>query len=133
MKKNRWQILLVTAIIVILAGLVVALLIFIKNQPEPIRGVVPMVTVAAMEPDSSIWGQNFPNQYSTMLLTAQNNQRTMYGGSENFSKLAEDPRLLTLFAGYPFSKGYDEDRGHENALEDVRNTPRVNETTAGTG
>ena len=132
MKTNRWQAVLVTAIIVILAGLVIALLIFIKNQPEPIRGVVPMVTVAEMEPDSSIWGQNFPNQYSTMLLTAQNNQRTMYGGSENFSKLAEDPRLLTLFAGYPFSKGYDEDRGHENALEDVRHSPRVNETTAGT-
>ncbi|HOW91654.1 MAG TPA: ammonia-forming cytochrome c nitrite reductase subunit c552 [Anaerolineaceae bacterium] len=132
MKKNRWPIIIVTGLIVVLAGAVIALLVFIKNQPEPVRGVVPMITVADMEPDSSIWGQNFPNQYTTMLQTKYNNERTPYGGSENFSKLEADPRLVTLFAGYPFSKGYDEDRGHEYALEDVKSSVRISNATTGT-
>jgi nitrite reductase (cytochrome c-552) len=46
--------------------------------------------------------------------------------------LEADARLLTLFAGYPFSKEYNEERGHENALIDVESTLRVNEKTAGT-
>ena len=132
MKKNRWPVIIVTGIIVVLAAAVVALLLFIQNQPEPIRGVVPMVTVADMEPDSSIWGQNFPNQYTTMLMTSNNNERTPYGGSLNFSKLEVDPRLVTLFAGYPFSKDYDEDRGHEHALEDVNASLRISDKTTGT-
>ena len=81
-----------------------------------------------MEPDSAKWGINFPNQYSTLLKTETNNTRTTYGGSEPFSKLEDDPRLVTLFAGYPFSKDYNEERGHLNSLTDVRATKRVNET-----
>jgi nitrite reductase (cytochrome c-552) len=85
-----------------------------------------------MEPDSSIWGTNFPNQYSSLLQTYDNNTRTTYGGSEDFSKLEADPRLLTLFAGYPFSIEYNEERGHLRSLEDVQSIARVNETTHAT-
>jgi nitrite reductase (cytochrome c-552) len=35
-----------------------------------------------MEPTAEIWGQNFPNQFSTLLKTEVNQQRTAYGGSE---------------------------------------------------
>ncbi len=132
MKTSKLPVIVVTAIIILLSAAVIALLIFIKNQPEPIRGVVPMVTVEAYEPDSAIWGQNFPNQYTTMLQTKDNELGTVYGGSYPFSKLEADPRLLILFAGYPFSKEYNEERGHENALMDVRSTKRVNDKTAGT-
>jgi len=51
---------------------------------------------------------------------------TTYGGSSQFSWLERDPRQVILFAGYPFSKDYNDDRGHANALEDVRNTERLN-------
>ncbi len=132
MKKNKLPAIIITAIIVLLSGAVIALLIFIKNQPEPIRGIQPMVTVQKFEPDSSIWGLNFPNQYTTMLQTKDNEERTVYGGSFPYSKLEADPRLLTLFAGYAFSKEYNEDRGHENALIDVESSKRVNDKTAGT-
>ena len=67
-----------------------------------------------------------------MLMTKDNTTATAFGGSEPYSKLEKDPRLVTLFAGYPFSKDYDEERGHMNALDDVRTTERVNETTAAT-
>jgi nitrite reductase (cytochrome c-552) len=75
---------------------------------------------------------NFPNQYTTLQKTKTNQERTAYGGSLPYSKLEQDPRLVTLFAGYGFSKDYNEERGHLNSLDDVRATKRVNETTPGT-
>jgi len=124
--------LILTVIIVILAAALIFMLVGYKNQPPQSRGTTPLIEIESMEPDSSQWGINFPNQYSTLQMTESNNTRTAFGGSEPFSKLEADPRLVTLFAGYPFSKDYNEERGHLNSLTDVRATKRVNETTAGT-
>lgn len=123
---------ILTGIVVVLALAIVGILIFMKNQPPETRGIKPLVEIEEMEPDSSKWGVNFPNQYSTLLLTKDNNNRTTFGGSEPYSKLEQDPRLVQLFAGYSFSKDYNEERGHMNSLTDVRATKRVNETTPGT-
>lgn len=124
--------LVLTGIIVILAVALIGTLIFVSNQPKPDRGIEPIVQIEEMEPDSSKWGVNFPNQYSTLQKTESNNTRTTFGGSEKFSKLEQDPRLLDLFAGYGFSLEYNEDRGHLNSLTDVRAIKRVNEKTPGT-
>jgi nitrite reductase (cytochrome c-552) len=123
---------IISAIIVILAVALVGTLLYVKNQATPTRGVAPIVEIAPMDPNSANWGINFPNEYSTLLKTETNNTRTAFGGSEPYSKLENDPRLVELFAGYPFSKDYNEERGHMNSLTDVRATKRVNEKTAGT-
>lgn len=39
--------------------------------------------------------------------------------------LAEDPRLVILWAGYPFSRDYNKPRGHAYAVTDVRETLRT--------
>ena len=131
MKRSNIMIILI-GIIVVLAVSLVVVLVYLNNQPPATRGIAPITQVEEMEPDSSKWGVNFPNQYSTFNLTETNNTRTTYGGSEPYSKLEEDPRLVILFGGYPFSKDYNEDRGHLNSLTDVEATQRVNEKTAGT-
>jgi len=131
--KKPWVLpAILSGIIIILAAAVVGLLVFMKNQPLQKRGVAPLVDIRAMEPDSSQWGLNFPNQYSTLLKTETNDVRTAFGGSEPYSKLESDPRLVKLFAGYGFSIEYNEDRGHLNALADVRAIKRVNEKTPAT-
>ena len=130
--KRSYAPIIVTAIIVILAGSLIGILLYLRGQTPDTRGVAPIVEISPMEPDSSKWGINFPNQYATLLKTETNNTRTTYGGSEPFSHLENDPRLLTLFAGYSFSKEYNDDRGHWNSLTDVRAIARVNETTTGT-
>ena len=127
--KTAW---LLTGIIVILAVALIGVLLFLKNQPQPTRGVPPIKEIAPLDPNSANWGVNFPNQYSSLQKTETNNVRTTFGGSDPYSKLEEDPRLVELFAGYGFSKDYNEERGHLNALTDVRATKRVNETTPGT-
>lgn len=132
MKKIKILPIALSVVIVILAAAVVLLLIFMKNQPVETRGVPAIINIAAMEPDSSKWGVNFANQYSTLLKTKTNNTATVYGGSDPIQKLDVDPRLKLLFAGYPFSKDYREDRGHMNSVTDVRATLRINEKTPGT-
>ncbi|MBI4926389.1 MAG: ammonia-forming cytochrome c nitrite reductase subunit c552 [Anaerolineae bacterium] len=132
MKKLTGTTLILTGIIVVMAVLLVAMLFFLRNQPTAKRGVDPIVQVKQMEADSAVWGQNFPNQYTTLMQTETNATRTTYGGSVPFEKTEEDPMLLTIFAGNAFSTGYGEDRGHMNALEDVRNTPRLSDKTPGT-
>ncbi|MFN3307957.1 MAG: ammonia-forming cytochrome c nitrite reductase subunit c552 [Anaerolineales bacterium] len=131
MKKSPLVFILLGTTLV-LAGALIGVLIYMRNQPSPQRGIQPLVEIAQYEPDSAKWGLNFPNQYSTFLLTKENKAKTAFGGSEPYSKLESDPRLVTLFAGMPFSIDYNEERGHMNSLTDVRKTKRVNEKTPGT-
>jgi nitrite reductase (cytochrome c-552) len=131
MKKFIPYIILIV-IILALAGSLIGVMLYINSQPAAYRGVTPLTEVAPIEPDSAKWGVNFPNQYSSFLKTETNNTRTTYGGSVPYSKLEADPRLLTLFAGMAFSKEYNEDRGHGNALKDVEAIDRINEKSPAT-
>jgi nitrite reductase (cytochrome c-552) len=131
MKKYLGTIILV-GIILILAVVLVLVLIFMKNQPPQPRAVTPLTEIQPMEPDSSLWGTNFPNQYDSWLLTEDNKTDTEYGGSSGFSHLLRDPRQVLLFKGYAFSKEYNDDRGHGNALRDVNEIKRVDATTHAT-
>jgi nitrite reductase (cytochrome c-552) len=125
---KKYTNLILVGIIVVLAAVLTGTLIFLKNQPPQQRSTLPLVEIKPMEPDSAQWGINFPNQYDTLMKTKTNNIATTYGGSSKFSHLTEDPRQVLLFAGYPFSKEYNDDRGHANALVDVQNTKRLNLT-----
>ena len=123
---KRYTTLILAGIIVALAATLVGVLTFMRNQPPQERATQPLVEIAPMEPDSSKWGINFPNQWATLQKTETNNIDTTYGGSSQFSWLERDPRQPILFAGYPFSKDYNDDRGHMNSLVDVRATGRLN-------
>ena len=117
---KKYTIVILAGIIILLSAVLVGVLVFMKNQPPQERAIQTIVPIVQMEPDSSKWGINFPNQWSTLQKTETNNIKTTYGGSDKFSHLEEDPRQVILFAGYPFSKEYNEERGHMNSLTDVR-------------
>jgi len=123
---KKYMTLILAGIVVLLAAVLIGVLVYMNNQPPEQRAFQPLVEIKAMEPDSSKWGVNFPNQWNSLQKTATNNIDTTYGGSSKFSWLERDPRQVILFAGYPFSKDYNDDRGHMNALEDVRATKRLN-------
>jgi nitrite reductase (cytochrome c-552) len=130
---KKYTTIILVGIILVLAAMLAGVLIYLKNQPPQERAVIqPLTTVQPMEADSSLWGLNYPNEYSSLLITANNNTTTIYGGSAQKSYLREDPRLVILFAGYPFSKEYNQPRGHQNALIDIRATQRVTATTHAT-
>jgi nitrite reductase (cytochrome c-552) len=123
---KKYTTFILAGLVIILAAVLIGVLAYVKNQPAEQRATQPLVQIANLEPDSSKWGVNFPNQYDSFLKTKTNNIDTTYGGSSKFSWLERDPRQVILFAGYPFSKDYNDDRGHMNALDDVRETKRLN-------
>jgi len=129
---KRYTTTILVGIILVLAAVLVGVLIFMRSQPSQPRAFQPLVEIADKEPDSSQWGLNFPNQYASLLKTKENKIDTTYGGSSKFSHLEKDPRQVILFGGYSFSKEYNDDRGHEWALNDVREIKRVDEKTPGT-
>ncbi|MCX7719420.1 MAG: ammonia-forming cytochrome c nitrite reductase subunit c552 [Candidatus Sumerlaeaceae bacterium] len=88
--------------------------------------------------DPAVWGKNFPMQYDMYRRTVDQ-VRTRFGGSEavprtptaadprsvvSQSRLEEDPRLKTLWAGYPFAADFREERGHAYMLDDQTFTKR---------
>ncbi|MCP9468922.1 MAG: ammonia-forming cytochrome c nitrite reductase subunit c552 [Nitrospira sp.] len=88
--------------------------------------------------DPALWGKNFPFQYDAYTRTVDQ-VRTRFGGSEAIprtpteadprsvvaqSRLEEDPRLKTMWAGYAFAHDFREERGHAYMLEDQTYTER---------
>jgi nitrite reductase (cytochrome c-552) len=88
--------------------------------------------------DPAVWGKNFPLQYDGYRRTVDQ-VRTRFGGSEAVphtptnadprsivaqSRLEEDPRLKTIWAGYAFAKDFREERGHAYMLDDQTFTER---------
>lgn len=123
---------ILVTIIVILAVALIAILYAINVQPpQQARGPERVVEIKPFEGDSSVWGRNFPRQYDSWRQT-QRQVQTTYGGSVDFDRLEKYPAYLTIFAGNPFSKDYDEDRGHFWSLEDVRTTARITDKSPAT-
>lgn len=112
---------------------VVALLMNISERKEEAKS--PFFRVVEIDDeteDPAVWGKNFPMQYDGYLRTVDQ-VRTRYGGSEGVprtpdeadprsivsqSRLEEDQRLKTMWAGYAFSVDFREERGHAYMLED---------------
>ena len=88
--------------------------IMLRKQ-EALQTAFELANLTEETVDPKEWGKTFPRQYDSYLRTVDT-QRTRYGGSENFQKLDDDPRLRTLFAGYAFSIDYREERGHAYML-----------------
>ncbi|MFO7587664.1 MAG: ammonia-forming cytochrome c nitrite reductase subunit c552 [Gemmatimonadota bacterium] len=117
-----------------------------ERQQEAREPYFRVVAVTDTTEDPALWGANFPKQYERYLRTTDQ-QRTRFGGSEAMprtpseadprsivaqSKLEEDPRLVTMWAGYAFSRDFREERGHAYMLEDQTFTERQQVQQPGT-
>ena len=127
------------ALVVLATVLGLALLVNIFQRKQEARN--PFFRVVELNDDTvdpSIWGKNFPLQYDDYLKTTDQ-VRTRYGGSEAEprtptqvdprsvvaqSRLEEDPRLKTMWAGYAFARDFREERGHAYMLDDQTFTER---------
>lgn len=112
-----------TIIVVFLLGLLASSII--NRKAEAKFQYVPKVNIADNEPRNEVWGENFPKEYQSSLQTADTSFTTFQGGSSMRDVLEEDPKLVILWAGYGFSKDYNQGRGHAYAVEDIHNTLRT--------
>lgn len=104
-----WMLFLGSMMIVFLLGLLASSII--ERRAEAVFAYTPVVEHGQFEPRNEIWGKNFPREYETYLQTADTSFKTKHGGSAMIDMLAEDPRLVILWAGYGFSKEYNQGRG----------------------
>lgn len=138
---SKWPLWLAIAMLVAAgAGLGGGFLLtnILERKEEGRNPFYRVVEITDSTDDPAIWGKNFPQQYDDYLRTVDQ-IRTRYGGSEAVphtpsdvdprsvvaqSRLEEDPRLVTMWSGYAFSKDFREERGHAYMLTDQEFTER---------
>ncbi len=118
-----WVLFFTTMIVVFVLGLFAASIV--ERRTEALYTYRPATDISEWEPDSSKWGKYFPREYESYLKTKDMNFRSKYAGNVPIDSLAEDPRLVVLWAGYGFARDYSAPRGHHYAVTDVRNTLRT--------
>jgi nitrite reductase (cytochrome c-552) len=133
------RLIVIMLVVAVLAVGVTALLVNIFERKVEARN--PFYRVVELTDDTedpAVWGKNFPLQYDGYRRTVDQ-IRTRYGGSEAVprtpteadprtvvaqSRLEEDPRLKTMWAGYAFAVDFREERGHAYMLDDQTFTER---------
>ena len=123
----NWMLFLASLVVVFLLGLLVSSIT--ERKMEAKFAYTPMTTINKLEPRNEVWGENFPREFQSYYKTADTTFLSKYNGSGMIDMLEVDPRLVVLWAGYGFSKDYNQGRGHVYAIDDLRNTLRTGAPT----
>ncbi len=118
-----WVFFAATVVVVFLLGLLASTIV--ERRMEATFVNVPLKPVKPFEPRNEIWGQNYPRQFQSYYGTADTSFRSKYNGNGWVDMLEESPRMVVLWAGYAFSREYNQGRGHYYAIDDVRNILRT--------
>jgi nitrite reductase (cytochrome c-552) len=110
---------------VILAAIALLLVDIQTKKREASLYPLQLLKIPETELDPAVWGADFPREYDSFLKTKDSTIKTEYGGSVPYNKLEANPSLVRLFAGSPFGIDYREERGHQYALTDQKETQRV--------
>ncbi len=146
-KSLIWLFIAIVGVTALATLAVVVLLVTIfEHKQEERNPFYRVVEITDNTVDPAIWGKDFPQQYDMYLRTVDQT-RTKYGGSEALphqpdnvdprswlakSRLDEDPRLKTMYAGYSFAIDFRKRRGHAWMLDDQTLTLRQSVGQPGT-
>ncbi len=123
--KLNWIIFVVVAIVVFVLGLLTTSIIERRSETYTLQMVKP---ISDTETRNEVWGQNFPREYETYMQTLETDFASKHGGAKMIDYLEKYPELVVMWAGYGFSKDYNQGRGHAYAIKDIRNTLRTGGT-----
>ena len=119
--KNKpwlgWVLFLGTAVVVFLVGLFASSIIERRGESATIQIVKP---INDWEPRNEVWGENYPREYESYLKTLNIDFASKHAGSVKVDYLERYPELVVMWAGYAFSREYNQGRGHAHAIEDLR-------------
>lgn len=128
----NWLILSITLIVVFFIGTLASGII--ERKTESRFAYTNIKKVEPGEPRNEIWGENFPLEFESYYMTQDTSFLSKYNGNSKIDMLEVDPRLVVLWAGYGFSKEYNQGRGHFHAIDDIHDILRTGgPTEAGTG
>ncbi len=118
-----WLIFLGTVVIVFLLGLFGASIIERRVESQVAFQLVKPIN--EWEPRNEVWGESFPRQYESYIKTLDTTFVSKHGGARKIDMLERYPNLVVMWAGYAFSRDYNQGRGHYYAVNDVRNSLRI--------
>lgn len=120
---RNWLLFIATVLAVFLLGLFASSIL--ERRAETAYTFKPAVNISEFEPRNEVWGKNYPRQYQTYRKTSETDFRTAHGGNAMVDMLEVSPEMVVMWAGYAFSRDYNQGRGHSYAIEDIHNTIRT--------
>jgi nitrite reductase (cytochrome c-552) len=135
---RKWMFLTALGAALAAIGGAALLVNILERKQEGRNPFYRVVELTEQTEDPAVWGKNFPIQYDGYRRTVDQ-IRTRFGGSEAVprtpsqadprsvvaqSRIEEDPRLKTMWAGYAFARDFREERGHAYMLDDQTFTER---------
>jgi nitrite reductase (cytochrome c-552) len=126
---------LIAVVATVAAGLTALLTNISERKAEQRTPYVRLVEVGENDTDPARWGKNWPAQFDSYQRTALST-KTRFGGHQGSEslpeeKIARDPWLKRMFAGYAFSIDYRDRRGHAFMLFDQEHTERLTKPQSG--
>lgn len=125
--RLAWLLFGATLVLVFFVGLLASTIV--ERRAESVYANHKLVKIGAHESRNAIWGKNYPREYESWKRTIEGDKATKHNGNTFRDALDEDPRMVVLWAGYAFSKDYNQPRGHANAVSDVHKTLRTGAPT----
>ncbi len=119
----NWVIFFSTVVVVFLIGLLASSIVERRTEAKLYFQMVK--EIPDWEPRNEVWGENFPRQYETYMLTSDTLFQSKHFGSATVDYLEKYPELVILWAGFSFARDYKQGRGHYHALSDVYNSLRT--------
>lgn len=126
----NWVIFIITVAVVFVIGLFASSIVERRSETQLYFQMVS--EIPEWEPRNEVWGQNFPRQYESYLETLDTSFASEHGGSQMIDYLKKYPELVVMWAGYAFSRDYNQGRGHYYAITDVHNSLRTDVPQPGT-
>lgn len=119
----NWVIFITTVVVVFFIGLLASSIVERRSEAKLYFQMIS--EIPEWEPRNEVWGENFPRQYETYVMTADTTFKSKHGGSATIDYLEKYPELVIMWAGYAFARDYNQGRGHYYAVSDVHNTLRT--------
>ncbi len=119
----NWLLFIATVVVVFVIGLFASSVIERRSEAKLYFQTVR--EIPDWEPRNEVWGENFPREYETYISTTDTSFKSAHGGSAKHDYLEKYPELVVMWAGYAFSRDYNQGRGHYYAIQDIRQTLRT--------
>lgn len=132
-KRNpwvSWLLFFTTVVVVFLLGILASSIVERRSEAQLYFQMIN--PIPDWEPDNAVWGENFPRQYESYMQTADTTFESKYAGAAMIDYLEKYPEMVVMWAGYAFSKDYNQGRGHYYAVKDIHNTLRTTGPMAAT-
>ena len=127
MNKKYWGIVVVAIVVGFFCAYIGADIAQKKGEQTALNNKGLVAGLSDDDPRFDVWGKYFPQHLDMYLQGAiQEETSTNFGGNLSYNKLERFPQLVKMWAGYPFSKDFNEERNHFFIQADQMKTARNN-------